>query len=125
MFLEFTQIEENLPKRRKDKDRIAPNGMRIPWYNHNNRYSFWAQFFYCECGHIYYNHNFDTGKCDAEYYERCDCTKLVFCVAQMEIVFTVADVFEEGNPDHSERDSLQWWIEFGEWYEKQNKTALV
>lgn len=121
MFPEFKPIDDlpELPKKQENK--IASNGMIIPWYNAHNKYGFWAQFFYCKCGHIFYNHNIETGKCEADYFEPCDCMMLIFCDAELEITFTLGDLFEEENPNHSNVESPEWMIEFGDWYENKNK----
>lgn len=102
-----TIINWNEPLKQETKLTTLP-----PW--RSRKWSFWEQFHYCLCGH---RHAGD--KCYAEQPIKCSCTKLVYGEADMEITFTLADVFEIENPDHSERDSNQWWIEFGEWYEKQ------
>lgn len=114
MFLEFTTIE-------KSQEPLEEENEFFPFWKPNHyrrKFGFWEQFFYCQCGHIYYIHNFDTDRCDADYFGKCICTKLVFVEANMEITFTVADLFDLENPDY-ERDSLQWWSLFGEWYEKR------
>jgi len=124
MFLDFTPIEDELepaetlinwsePPKQKIKLTIPP-----PWRRSESKWSLWEQFFYCLCGHM---HAGDI--CYAEQPIKCSCTKLEYGEADMEIVFTTADIFEIENPNHSENDSPQWWIEFGEWYEKRKLSS--
>jgi len=116
MFLEFTTIEDSNAQPEDELEFFfLPKKLE-----RRRKFGFWEQFFYCQCGHIYYIHNFNTSKCDAEYFGKCDCTELVFTEANLEMVFTTADIFEVENPNHSERDSPQWWMEIKFWLEGIN-----
>jgi len=75
-------------------------------------------FYVCQCADMYYSHELCIGKCNS-----CPCMKFVWPEICVELEFTIADLFEEDFPEHSERDSPQWWMEFSRWYEK-NKEFL-
>lgn len=102
MFLNFKTIEEtDEPLEEFFFEEVVRN------------YSLEERFFNCVCNHPYYNHYLCNGKC---YAHNCSCEKLIYCDLEMNLVFTLSDLFEVKNPDHSEADSPQWWIEFAEWY---------
>jgi hypothetical protein len=106
MFPEF-KIIENLPEESLEFEDVFYFGK-----TEKRKLSWWEQFFYCSCQHIYYSHQLAEGKCS---YPNCDCQQLIFVDADLDIIFTSADRFELENPDHSERDSPNWWIEYSQW----------
>lgn len=66
----------------------------------------------CECYHLDTGHRLLEGRC---YYERCECEKFVPIEFSISVEITEWDIFESENPDHSERDSLNWWSELESW----------
>lgn len=66
--------------------------------------------FTCSCGAYEFGHSY--------YSENCgDFNATSFDIT---VEITEADIFELEVPEHSERDSLNWWNEFSSWKRKRN-----
>lgn len=69
--------------------------------------------FTCSCGAYYFGHDHYEGNCGNFNATSFDIT----------VEITEIDIFEFEVPDHSERDSLNWWTEFDLWKRRRDDNS--
>lgn len=138
MFLEFKAFPQEIESQPNEENNFLPD---LDYISSDRKYFGGLQFedrkrkslewkhftkcllIMCECFHPDYSHRYRgteiSGQCD---YPLCSCEKFVSIEVCITLDFTMADLFEIKNPNHSESDSPKWWIEFGDWYEKWQMT---